>query len=298
MLFAMVPTIFISYSHRDEPWRNELVHHLHVFERAGVLRIWDTSEIQAGTNWSAEIRNRLNQADLAVILVSPDALASDFIVEQELPALLRLQRAGQIVVVPVLLRPSPWTILEGFAELQFAYPPSKPLSELSLAERETALAQIAERVSSLARAISQRKQENEIDEGRRASAVDKAKLANVYFISHAREDGDFAELVKVYLERKGEDGWIDTDRLLPGIDWRQEIDDTIRHAKAILAVMSPEARASEYVTYEWAFAWGCSKKIIPIMLRETSLHPRLATLQYLDFSNRLSRPWDRLYKAL
>lgn len=62
--------------------------------------------------------------------------------------------------------------------------------------------------------------------------------------------------------------------------------------------MSPEARASEYVTYEWAFAWGCSKKIIPLMLRETSLHPRLATLQYLDFSNRLSRPWDRLYKAL
>ncbi len=200
------------------------------------------------------------------------------------------------MVVPVLLRPSPWTALEGFAELQFANSPSRPLSELSPPEREAAFAQIAERISHLARAIAQRKQENETSERVRQPGAEKG--ANLCFISHAREDGDFAELVKVYLERKGEDGWIDTDRLLPGIDWRQEIDDTIRHAKAIIAVMSPEARASEYVIYEWAFAWGCSKKIMPIMLRETSLHPRLATLQYLDFSNRLSRPWDRLYNAL
>lgn len=104
--------------------------------------------------------------------------------------------------------------------------------------------------------------------------------------------------MKVNLECKGNDGWIDTDQLLPGIDWRQEIDETIRKAKAVIAVMSPEARASEYVTYEWAFAWGCGKKIVPLMLRQTSLHPRLATLQFLDFSNRLSRPWDRLYRAL
>jgi TIR domain len=189
--------------------------------------------MQAGTNWSAEIRERLNQADLAVILVSPDALASDFIVEQELPALIHRQRAGEIVV-----------------------------------------------------------------ETSRISSPSGPNGVTVYFISHAREDGDFAELVKVNLERKGHDGWIDTDRLLPAIDWRQEIDVTIRDSKAVIAVMSPEARASEYVTHAWAFAWGCSKKIIPLMLRETSLHPRLATLQYLDFSNRLSRPWDRLYKAL
>jgi hypothetical protein len=97
----MVPNIFISYSYRDEVWRNELVRHLRVLERGGILRIWDTSEIQAGTNWSAEIRERLNQADHAVILVSPDALASDSIVEQELPALIHRQRAGEIVIVPV-----------------------------------------------------------------------------------------------------------------------------------------------------------------------------------------------------
>ena len=104
--------------------------------------------------------------------------------------------------------------------------------------------------------------------------------------------------VKLNLERKGHSGWIDTDRLMPGIEWREEIDKTITDCIAVMAIMSPEARASEYVTYEWAFARGAGKTIIPLMLRQTSLHPRLATLQYLDFSNRMNRPWDRLYQSL
>jgi TIR domain-containing protein len=105
-------------------------------------------------------------------------------------------------------------------------------------------------------------------------------------------------LLKLRLEREGRDAWVDSDRLDPGIDWRMEIDQAIQSARAVLAIMSPDARASEYVTYEWAFAWGCGKKVIPIMLRPTTLHPRLATLQYLDFTNRIARPWTRLYNVL
>jgi len=67
---------------------------------------------------------------------------------------------------------------------------------------------------------------------------------------------------------------------------------------ALIAVMSVEARASGYVTYEWALAWGAGVRIIPIMLKETPLHSRLATLQYLDFTKRTARPWDRLFAAL
>jgi hypothetical protein len=110
-------------------------------------------------------------------------------------------------------------------------------------------------------------------------------------VSHSKDDADFAELLKLRLEREGHDAWMDTDRLDPGLDWRMEIDQAIRDAKALLAIASPEARASEYVTYEWAFAWGCGTEVIPIMLRQTTLHPRLATLQYLDFTNHIARPW-------
>ena len=63
-------------------------------------------------------------------------------------------------------------------------------------------------------------------------------------------------------------------------------------------LMTPEAKSSEYVTYEWAFAWGVGIKVIPIMLRATQLHPRLEALQYLDFTNAKSRPWDRLIEEM
>lgn len=107
-----------------------------------------------------------------------------------------------------------------------------------------------------------------------------------------------AELLKLRMAQQGYTVWIDSDRLGPGIDWREEIDQAIKKSRALIAVMSVEARASEYVTYEWAFAWGAGVKIIPIMLKETPLHPRLATLQYLDFTKRTARPWDRLLAAL
>ncbi|WP_139957812.1 toll/interleukin-1 receptor domain-containing protein [Flavicella sediminum] len=118
------------------------------------------------------------------------------------------------------------------------------------------------------------------------------------FISHDHDDADFAELLKLKLEKHSINSWIDTERLKIGQDWRQEIDDGIQNSIAVIAIMTPEARKSEYVTYEWAFAWGKSIKVFPIMLKQTQLHPRLESLQYLDFTNRSARPWTELIDSI
>lgn len=117
------------------------------------------------------------------------------------------------------------------------------------------------------------------------------------FISYRHDDVDFAENVKHRVEKAGFDVWMDSDKLNAGEDWREGIDQGIKTAAALIVVMTPEAKASEYVTYEWAFAWGAGVPVIPIMLRSTSLHPRLEALQFLDFTNR-ARPWDRLLARL
>ena len=52
------------------------------------------------------------------------------------------------------------------------------------------------------------------------------------------------------------------------------------------------------MTYEWAFALGSGLRIVPLMLRDTSIHPRLEVFQYLDFTNRRARPWNRLFGLL
>ncbi len=119
-----------------------------------------------------------------------------------------------------------------------------------------------------------------------------------FFICHAYEDCDFAELLKMKIEERGYTAWVDTERLRAGKDWRSEIDEGIRGCCALIVIMSPNARKSEYVTYEWAFAWGVGVKVIPIVLKPTPLHPRLEALQYLDFTNRAGRPWSRLLEML
>jgi len=217
-------------------------------------------------------------------------------------------RAGHkegIAVVPVSVRPAMWRALPEIAELQFANDPSKPLSLVSESERDKEFATIAQQIADLTEAVAQR-----LSGTPRPSDPLRLKMPQPgrrpspggpgphLFISHSKDDGDFAELLKLTLERDCHTAWVDTDRLTPGLDWRLEIDQAIKSAKALIAIMSPQARTSEYVTYEWAFAWGYGTKVIPIMLHETTLHPRLATLQYLDFTNRLARPWSRLLETL
>ncbi len=118
------------------------------------------------------------------------------------------------------------------------------------------------------------------------------------FISYKHEDIDFAENLIHKVQDAGFETWVDNDRLHAGEDWRGEIDQAIRCAFALIIIMTPEAKASEYVTYEWAFASGAGLKIIPVLYKKTALHPRLEALQYLDFTNSTNRPWDRLTQTL
>ena len=108
---------------------------------------------------------------------------------------------------------------------------------------------------------------------------------NHIFISYHHHECDFAACLRMEVEALGLDTWIDKRKLRAGDDWRNEIDNGIKNAVALIVVMTPEARASDYVTYEWAFALGYGIKVIPIMLKTTPLHPRLDVLQYIDFTN-------------
>lgn len=118
------------------------------------------------------------------------------------------------------------------------------------------------------------------------------------FVSYKHEDSDFAEVLINRVEKAGFNIWVDHDQLHIGADWRNEIDLAIKSSFALIVIMSPEAKASEYVTYEWAFAWGAGVQVLPVLYRATPLHPRLGVLQHLDFTNISVRPWDKLIEAL
>ena len=119
------------------------------------------------------------------------------------------------------------------------------------------------------------------------------------FVSYKKpEDVDFADSVANRIEKAGFIPWIDNDRLQVGMDWGRDIDQAIKESYALIVIMSSDARASEYVTYEWAYALGAGITVIPILYKRTELHPRLEALQYLDFTSYNHRPWDELIGAV
>jgi hypothetical protein len=88
--------------------RIELEKHLSVMRRSGFITDWHDRRIVPGEEWEAEIAGRIETADIIVLLVSSDFMASDYCYEKEMARALERHRAGDAVVVPVLLRPVDW----------------------------------------------------------------------------------------------------------------------------------------------------------------------------------------------
>lgn len=77
-------TLFFSYSHRDETLRDALEVHLSMLKCQGVITTWHDRRIGAGREFDQEISQHLEEADVILLLVSPDFLASDYCYEKEM----------------------------------------------------------------------------------------------------------------------------------------------------------------------------------------------------------------------
>lgn len=110
--------VFISYSHKDEEWKNRLVAHLGVLEQQDLLQTWDDRKINAGADWYNEIRDAMAETPVAVCLISADYLASDFVIKEEVPYLLKRREEEGMTIIPVLLRPCLWETVKWLAAIQ------------------------------------------------------------------------------------------------------------------------------------------------------------------------------------
>ena len=118
------------------------------------------------------------------------------------------------------------------------------------------------------------------------------------FLSYSAHDHLFAELASIKLEKEGIKLWRDLGELRAGTDWQQGIEKGISDSLAVLVALSAHSAESSYVTFEWAYALGRGKPIIPIKLNECSVHPKLKPIQYLDFSVPRALPWSSLIERI
>jgi hypothetical protein len=142
--------VFISYSHIDREWLNRLRVHLRPLERElPQLEIWDDTRIRVGSKWRAEIASVIAQTKVAVLLVTADFLASDFIANNELPPLLQAAESDGAKILPVIVSPSRFMKMPSLSQFQTVNDPSKPLSDMERGKSEAVFVKVAETIEEL-----------------------------------------------------------------------------------------------------------------------------------------------------
>jgi hypothetical protein len=135
--------VFISYSHRDEAWKDRLVGHLRVLAPQGEIDVWHDRRIGAGEAWQTTIEEAIDRADTAILLISADFLTSEFIRTEEVSRILSLRASRGLRVIPLIVKPCAWTAIEWLRALQARPIDGRPLSAAEAHEVDSALAELA-----------------------------------------------------------------------------------------------------------------------------------------------------------
>lgn len=141
--------IFISYSHKDEKWLDKLRTMCSPLEKRGLIKMWSDKSIEAGAQWREEINKALASSKVAILLVTPDFLASDFIAKNELPPLLEAAKKKGLIILWIAVSKSLYQATE-IAAYESANNPSRPLDSLNKAQLGEVLVQICNKIKQAA----------------------------------------------------------------------------------------------------------------------------------------------------
>lgn len=139
--------LFYSYSHKDERFRQELETHLKLLRLSGLIAGWHDRDIEAGDDWKAKIDENLAKADIVILLISADFIASEYCYDVEAKYALAQHQANAMRVVPVIIRDVNWKRAD-FAKLQ-ALPQDGRAVEL-WANRDSAWRDVSEGIERVA----------------------------------------------------------------------------------------------------------------------------------------------------
>ena len=100
--------VFLSYAKEDEEWQKRLRVHLAPLRRNNRINDWSEAEILPGSTMSEEVKTQLHHADIILLLVSPDFIASDKLWETDVKIAMERHSKEEAIVVPIILKPCQW----------------------------------------------------------------------------------------------------------------------------------------------------------------------------------------------
>lgn len=137
--------VFISYSHKDKEWLQKFQIMLKPAIRNQKITVWDDTRISTGSKWRDEIKKALDAAKLAVLMVSPNFLASDFIAEHELPPLLKAAEKEGVKIIWIYLSDCMYELTE-IENYQAAHDISCPLDGLNSSKLNSIIKMICKQI--------------------------------------------------------------------------------------------------------------------------------------------------------
>ncbi len=137
------PTVFISYSHKDEVWKDRLLPQLKTLQQLDRIVVWDDRQIDAGDKWYPEIKEAMEKAQVAICLISPNYLASDFCVKEEVPFLLQRCEKEGVILIPILIKPCLWELHEWISATQMLPRDGKAVSPDFKDEEDVVFVEVA-----------------------------------------------------------------------------------------------------------------------------------------------------------
>jgi len=135
--------VFFSYSHKDQDLRDQLETHLSLLKNQGVISSWHDHKIIAGTEWAREIDAHLNTAQIILLLISADFLASTYCYDIEVKRAMERHERGEARVIPIILRPCDWHAAP-FGKLQALPSDGKPVDSRNWYNKDEAFYNITQ----------------------------------------------------------------------------------------------------------------------------------------------------------
>lgn len=139
--------IFISYSHKDEAFKDSLITHLSPLKRLKIIEEWNDRKINPGSEWDQVISAKMEESNIILLLVSADFIASDYCFGNELDRAIEKHSKSEAVVIPIVIRHCLWQHTP-FAKLQALPKDAKAIS--SWQDKDEAFTAVSESIRVIA----------------------------------------------------------------------------------------------------------------------------------------------------
>lgn len=145
--------VFLSYSHKDEDFRKKLEDHLSGVINSGQISTWNYKKIDAGEEWDDAIKEHLDSAQIILLLISSDFLASEYCNSTEMKRAMQRHDLGEACVIPILLRYVDWKDAS-FAKLQILPSNARPITSKNWSDPDLAFFDVVQGIKKIIEKIN------------------------------------------------------------------------------------------------------------------------------------------------